>query len=437
MYLNKNWKEHNERLKPSPHSFLKFLLAFFLFLEFVRPPGLVQLKLQLVIIVFISILFLFSKDKPWTGILLAQLLFLLIIIKSLPFAANGFTVYRISNAMYGYVAISFGLAWIMSWRANYNYLSWVWVLILLYNALYGITHGGKGPGGYIGDENDLALSACVGLPIALYNFEFRKGWIKVVSIGMVFIFVMAIIASFSRGGFIGFLAIVIFYFTYSGNKIKKIFLVLFAAIAFMVLAPQEYLDEMNTIQSDSKAESGADSTGNQRFYQWATAYNAFKENPIMGIGAGNFMWTAGRYQPKTGNWPEQFFRRSLSGTQIHSFYFKLLSELALPGVLLFIYILWRSYKIITKARKIVKENKNIAVDVAQQINSFSMALAASMIGFLFSAIFLAVLYYPYFWYLSGMAVALEILVQREVDNAEKSAEDDVINDNVIKDKGLA
>ncbi|HED37017.1 MAG TPA: hypothetical protein ENI76_02040, partial [Ignavibacteria bacterium] len=186
-----------------PHKFLRWALILFFVIEYIRPQGLANLKLQFVIILLMFFAFLYAKDRSWSKLLTAQLIFFLIVAKSLPLALNNYAVYSVMKVMFGYIAIVFAISWLMSWRIPFRQVILSWVLIIGYVSIYGMLHGGRGPGGMIGDENDLALAVVSVLPFALFGFDYLKGWGKWLSFICIVVFTAAIIASFSRGGFIG------------------------------------------------------------------------------------------------------------------------------------------------------------------------------------------------------------------------------------------
>ena len=403
----------------APYGMLRWALILFLVVEYVRPQAIANLKLQFIIIILLLVSYVATKNHPRSNIMLAMLVFFAVILKSLPFASNNYSVYTVLQVMFGHFTIAYALSWLMSWRSAFKQIVWAWVFILFYVSIYGVLHAGRGPGGMIGDENDLALAIVTILPFALFGFDYHKGAKKWLFAFIALVFVAGVIASFSRGGFLGLAVGTLYYFILSKDKMKKVFILLFAVLAFITFAPSEYLDEITSISKDSKKdEANADSTGLQRYYLWATAYEMFKQNPIMGVGAGNFSFSAGAYQPTTGSWPEQYLLRSWSGTTAHSVYFLMIAELGAPGTIVYIYILWHFFKLVKRIAKRVKEEPDIDEQFRSDVLFYSSALIAGMMSSLVSGIFLSALYYPHVWYLCGIAVALNTMVNRELGDAE-------------------
>jgi hypothetical protein len=56
----------------------------------------------------------------------------------------------------------------------------------------------------------------------------------------------------------------------------------------------------------------------------------------------------------------------------------------------------------------------VSADLVRDTSLYGSGLAAAMIGFALAGAFLSVAYYPYFWYLSGIAVGLDAAVRREL-----------------------
>ena len=145
------------------------MLILFLVLEYVRPPLLAELKLQMAIIVMMLGLWYAARNRPWSGILTAQVLFFLVCLQAIPFASNNYAAYFTTRIMFGHVVIALGLSWLLATRSTFRTVTWAWLLIMGYVALYGITHGGTGPGAMLGDENDLALGCATAFPFAFYG----------------------------------------------------------------------------------------------------------------------------------------------------------------------------------------------------------------------------------------------------------------------------
>ena len=266
-------------------------------------------------------------------------------------------------------------------------------------------------------KNDMALAACVALPFALFGINYLTGWKKLLSAGLAVLFVAAVVTSYSRGGFIGLAAVGLFYLISSGNKLRKIMIMGVIVSAFLTFVPQSYLNEMQTIEEDAKTDEVGDSTAKTRLFLWSAAINMWKENPVMGVGAGNFPAQVNHHLPMTGNWPKHYYQRGWGGTDAHSAFFTLLAEHGTPGVLIYAYIIWAFIRGLRSVRREARHSEGVPDDLKRDVEYYSAALTGSLVGFLFCGIFVGVLYYAHFWYLGGMAVALQAAYRRETTGA--------------------
>ena len=63
----------------------------------------------------------------------------------------------------------------------------------------------------------------------------------------------------------------------------------------------------------------------------------WRDHPVFGVGAGNFKWQVGAYQPRAGGGERfggsEYQERDWSATETHSLYFEVLSEMGILGCL--------------------------------------------------------------------------------------------------------
>ena len=225
-------------------------------------------------------------------------------------------------------------------------------------------------------------------------------------------------------------AVGLYYFAFTQHKFRKGMLVLTMFLMTLSFAPDEYISQFQSISGEVESDSQY-STGQIRFFMWATAFNAFNDNPIFGVGAGNYRWSVGKYQPTQGNWPSAFFERDRTMQAAHSFYFQLLAEHGLLGIAVFGFLIMRFFKTL---RKIVREDAQGKYKHMESWGIFStsylaLALMGSMIGFLSAGIFLSVLNYPHFFYFVGMGAGLEVACL-ECIPGDSTTENTVISSSV-------
>ncbi len=183
-------------------------------------------------------------------------------------------------------------------------------------------------GAFLGDGNDFALSVCIRVPFALFLlFESPKWRQKAV------LHCAARCCSWppssatqSRGGSLGLIAVVIYYWWKTDRKVLTGALAVTALVGVMALASPQYFARMGTIvtyETDGSAQG--------RITAWKAGVGMMLSNPLLGVGAGNFPPNFTRFAPGAGGvgrWKTA-----------HSIYFLILGELGLPGFFLLIYFI--------------------------------------------------------------------------------------------------
>lgn len=394
---------------------LFWMLATFLVLEYIRPVGIVQLKLQMLIVILLPVLCLVRmKKRPWSMNLTIQLLLLVLNVVHIPFAINNYGAYVTTRILVGTVAIAIGMAWVYSNLESFRRGLWVWTLVMVYLGVYGITHDGKGPGGFIGDENDLALACNTAIPLAFFGFQLRRGWQRWAYAGIAVVLTSALVATFSRGGAVGLAALGVYCLSISKHKLRNFVLVIVAGIALIGLAPQEYRDELLSIKADATGE--VKGTGTSRRFLWTSAFNMWTAHPVFGVGAGCVGYSIGDHQPT--DWESYYTDRNWSGTTVHSFYFELLAEQGATGLILVAVMVGNHFMMMSRLRKRARSRANIPSALRVDIEMYTGALSGAMVGFLASGTFLSVTYYPYLWYFTALSVAFDAAIKNELHRLE-------------------
>jgi len=107
--------------------------------------------------------------------------------------------------------------------------------------------------------------------------------------------------------------------------------------------------------------------------------------------------------------------KSLAGRQAHSLYFTLMPELGLVGIIIFGTMIVLNYRD-TRVRRFVpselpamrprRENEQVTDPEFERAALFGNAILGGLLGYLITSAFISTLYYPTFWILMGLAVAL-------------------------------
>lgn len=212
----------------------------------------------------------------------------------------------------------------------------VLIFVGCYLSLYGITHGGKGPGGFVNDENDLCFVLIMVFPFAaLSALEYKSIFSRLMFIGASLFLLAGVVASMSRGGFLGLVFTITYLFWRSPNKAALIFGGIFCGLIALPFVPKEYWDEMSTIKTETQSRQG---TAEERLESWAIGLRMFSDPKytIQGVGIGNGPWKINDYEPSERG----ITIKSLAGRQFHSMHVQMLTDLGLIGLIFTGVMLW-------------------------------------------------------------------------------------------------
>lgn len=397
-----------------------FLVMLAMLFEFGRPqdilPPLKAIPIPTLLDVSICFAVLVSRKARFsnkqTKLYVTLLAFMALWV---PFATNNYWAFLILKDMTLYFFFYLGIVTFVDTTSRMHKLIFMWLGVHGLLGINGILHHGQGVGGWLGDENDFGMEMNVAIPIAFFMYQAagnKKA--KLLYIVLLALFVMSVVATSSRGAFLGLLMIGGYCWLYSSRKIVSLALGVCLAGLILIAAPQEYWDRINSITDDSTMESG---TAGQRMFTWGIGWEMFLANPVLGVGQGNFPWTIGDYLGGR-TWQT----KSLAGRQAHSLYFTLLPELGLVGVMIYGTMIYLSYRD-TRVKNLVRQASNqiLGASEGEKDIQFSRAILSGnailggMIGYLATSTFISTLYYPTFWVMMGLAVALRntILVYTE------------------------
>jgi probable O-glycosylation ligase (exosortase A-associated) len=268
--------------------------------------------------------------------------------------------------------------------------------------LFGLLRGGArfyaGPGGFMSDNNSFALALNMTLPllagIALVD---KSKILRLAAAGMAVFSLLTIFFTFSRGGFLT-LAVMAPLLVWRSKHRTAVILVL--AIGFSVLFytssgafKQDYMERAGSI-SDYEADGSA----RGRLNAWQTAWSAFLDYPVFGVGPNNFQVVFRTYSPT----PDRFRVQ-------HNAYLQILSESGLPALLLFLAAigsaLWRL--------QLLRGDTRLA-----WAETYARMLQISLLAYLVGSLFLNTAYSELVYSLIGLSVALEVVARKEAAAGE-------------------
>jgi O-antigen ligase len=193
------------------------------------------------------------------------------------------------------------------------------------------------------DQNELATTLAVGIPIAWFLFLSGQNKIfNLLNYLYLFFSIFGIILTGSRGGLIvSFIAIIFIPLTFLNLQKRKreILLINFIIIVFIgiFLIPFIYpklesnIERLQTIPRELQ-----EGTMTGRTVIWSTGVKVFKENPVIGVGARGFRHAVQGYgiDPSTGSRTDYFYNPKAP----HNAYLSVLVDTGLIGFIMFLSI---------------------------------------------------------------------------------------------------
>jgi len=389
------------------------LLLFYLILEYGRPQDLLPfvrvLHLPAIITVLLALSVINSgkfqllKDKQTVFFLF---LFGLMVIHG-PIAVNNYWALMIFIAMAGNFIVFLALIRYVDTPDKYNRLLKTWFGIHVFLAIHGIAKKGTGVGGFLGDENDFCMTINMIIPFSFFLAMNAAGKKKIFYIVLTGLFLSAILISFSRGGFVGLMAAFAYCWLKTKRKLLTAIIMGVLTVFAIVVAPPAYWDEVRSI-----TEEGADTgTGEERVYEWKIGWHMFLDNPIIGVGQGNFPYVFQKYELQVTGSDEPFYGRSVAGRAAHSIYFTMLPELGILGTCIIFGMIYYTFKDLRTIRaNILKKNYKESNQSSDKYLSIVLALEGALVAYLVSGVFISTLYYPNLWILMGFIISLKYIV---------------------------
>ena len=257
----------------------------------------------------------------------------------------------------------------------------------------------------LGDPNDLSLRLLFPLSFALSLIMVPKSyWVKLFGGFASFTMIWAIVATQSRGGLLGLLAVL----GVIGERYIKSKVVL-GGIGGIAAIGLFSIMGINNRSSGGSAEEGVDASAQARLDTWDTAWNMAVQNPIFGVGWQNFYTNYFLYLRVPGDGKPHV---------VHSTWFGALAENGFIAffflVAMIIFMTWRllkMYKLYTYRR------------ADESIRTATLAVLAGLAGFCVSGTFLTQAHTWSLYLLLALCVALSKYSRTFIAETQEKADD--------------
>lgn len=385
------------------------LLLIWVCFEFGRPPQ--PFGIPLLISIALCILWIFRKDKQWSRQSIWWLVLLGVMVLSVPFVTNTYSAYMTTKGMAILIlCICLPLQSMVVSVKHVRVFVYTFLLVTAFVGGWAAFHGGYGPSGASGSQDENYVAALMGMavPFAYFSLFSEKRFLPRILLGgaiVVYMSAVALGANPSRGGFIGLCAVGLYCISRSPRKLLGLGLLGLMGVSLLVIAGPAFWAEIGT---STDFQSG---TGDVRFEIWKAGLRMWEANPIFGVGPGNFRWVIGDYQTAA-----QFakFGRSLGGSIIaHSLFVEMIAELGIVGLLAAAMLVWRTWTDLGKVRDAIPTQITSGpITESTQLRNFADAIRASILAILVNGIFLSLFYYSHLWLLVALGIAVPFVYRR-------------------------
>ncbi len=251
-----------------------------------------------------------------------------------------------------------------------------------------LTHGLSRIVGYraplTANPNDLALMLNLLLPLAVALFldSRRPMWRLALLLCMCFD-VVAIIATYSRGGFLVLACIGAVYLwkLYRRGRRTPAIVAALTMLMALPLLPGAYMARLSTV---TDLHGGPTNSVHARWADMKAAADYAMYHPLIGAGLGMDILALNEVRGPT--WKK-----------VHDVYLQYAVELGLPGLLLFLLLLRECLRCAAEAERLARAD--------QTLGRLAEGLKVSLIAFTVAAVFYPDAYEFYFYYIAGLALA--------------------------------
>lgn len=255
------------------------------------------------------------------------------------------------------------------------------------------------PGWVVGDSNYFAASALFSLSLAFYLMQERRPrWERLFCVGCLVLTLLAVTLCASRGGFLGLIAAFLFIVWRSRQRVRNV------ALAGALLLPLSLALPVSPVHRLLHPNYGDEVSQQNHLLAWKAGLRMIQAHPLAGVGLGNF-------KPLM---PSYLDPEDKVGTMAHNVYVEIAAEMGLPGLLVFLLILYLSYKTLERVRR-----QTLRSGPALLYQS-AIGIEAGLAGYSVASFFLSTEYEKLFWLMLFLSMCLFSLTRSETRN-EKAA----------------
>jgi O-antigen ligase len=221
----------------------------------------------------------------------------------------------------------------------------------------------------LSNPNDLAMNISLNWPLCLVFLLSSRGVAKKVFWGFaMLVMIYALIATYSRAGFVALSVAILFClweFGIRGRRLHLVGIAVLCTLGVALVAPGNYLKRLETLVGHFQEGDYDRGSAEARKELLVKSLEVTATHPIFGVGPGNF----------------PSYTRAWRVT--HNTYTQFSSECGIPALILFLCLLWRAFKNLSRLRKMPQSPET--EEGRLLTNALFASLAAYLLGAFFSS----------------------------------------------------
>ncbi len=250
-----------------------------------------------------------------------------------------------------------------------------------------------GPEAHIGwgyDNNSFAMVLVCSIPLMVYFLRSGANWVfRIIGAAALVFALRAIVVGESRAGFLGLIAVGVYLILKFSSLSKRLRL---AAAALGVVA-------VVAVSSDSYYYNWVGGSEVGRMEIWRRGLGYMAARPLLGVGVGRFGDAEGRLASEA---ERQQYGRGWKWSTAHNSFVQIGAELGVPGLLLLLALLWYSFRMLRRSKRLYPSGRVRGPDQA----AMSEALIGTLLGYLVVGFFLSQAYSAYMHTIYAMIIGI-------------------------------
>jgi putative inorganic carbon (hco3(-)) transporter len=334
-------------------------------------------------------------------------------VNALLFAGDSGTAMTAANVILKLVIVMLFTINLVDTPERMHWFLWANVWGMIYN-LKAIILSGSGEDdrvdvgvGQGGGSNYNAMILTMTLPFLYMRVLNAKGRERIGAMFLSALYVMGVVRTGSRGGFLSLAAVVLYMLFKSNRKVIGAIVLALMMLLFAFMLPQSSLDRF---KQGVGVEGERDESAQDRLKLWGAAIQMFNDSPMFGVGLDNYQQLSPRYIGKFAgsSHTEWAPGRKGRGFVTHSTWFQTLAEgglvIAVPFFLMFFVAAFALMKV---------RGLPMGEPDRSRMREQALVLQGTFVAFIVSSSFGSHFKIDCMWWYFGAVAALKLIAEQK------------------------